>query len=487
MITKFGSKFKSPRGDTIIEVLLSVTALGMVLALSFTATTRSLNAGTDAANRNQALAFAREQVELLRDAANSGTIDNYPSNGNAFCIDPATRSSSQPDESGFCHLSGQDPFGVSIKYNDSNQTYTVTAEWQGATTQNQVLLYYQTPLSPINVSPAVDISISASPSLISSGGSTTITWTTTTALSCSASGAWQGSKPTSGSEDFDNIVNSSTYSLTCTGLDGVSTITRSAKVYVSPLPAPTISFKATPTTVAKGGTSTLDWTASGASGCSASGGWSGAQPTSGTYTTGAINSDTSFTLTCASDSGGPSSKSTVVVSVQSVPSVSLSASPDNIQYYQSTTLSWKVSGATSCNATSNTSWSGSIDPSDGSQTIYNLSSGTKNFTLTCTNSGGQKSASTTVFVNNNPGFCIDINYQNCTYFSHDVTNLNDYSLNDTISSVLVPPGRREIMYKDANFQGACYVATSNVPNMGNTNIGNDELSSFHDISGSSGC
>jgi type II secretory pathway pseudopilin PulG len=475
-------------GDTLVEVLLSISILGLVLVFSFTSASRSLNAGTDAANRNQALAYAREQVELLRDAANTGTIDDYPTDGSVFCIDPETKDKATPNEGGFCHFAAQQPFGVAVKYTTGNQTYSVVSQWQGRSGTNQVFLYYQVPLSPITNSPLVDISIAASPSTVTQGDSSTITWTTTTALNCSASGDWTGGKPTSGSQKIDNIQSTSTYSLTCTGLDGVSTVTRSTKVFVSPLPAPTINFKATPETVAKGESSQLTWTVSGASGCTASDGWSGSRGTSGTFDTGGLNATTTYTLVCDSSSGGPASQSSVTVTVMSPPSVALSATPSSIEYYQGTTLRWQISGAGSCSATSNTTWSGPISPQNGQAFIDHLSSGTKNFTLTCQNASGQKSANTTVFVNNNPGFCIDANFQGgCTYFRNGISNLNDFGLNDTISSVLVPPGRREILYKDANNGGACYVAAANVTDMGATSIGNDELSSFINGTGSQGC
>lgn len=478
-------KLRWDRGDTLVEVLLSITILGLVLVLSFTSVNRSLNAGTDAANRRQALAYAQEQVELLRDAANSGAIVDYPTDGSAFCIDPSTRKAGQPGQGGYCHLSGQDPFGVAVKYTSSNQTYDITAQWQGQTAENQVVLYYQVPSAPITTSPLVGVSISASPSIVTQGEDSTLTWSTTTALSCKASGAWTGNKPTAGAQSIKNIQSSGTYSLTCVGIDGVSTVTRSARIYVSPLPAPVIDFKATPRSVIPGGSSTLSWSVSSTSGCQASGGWSGSRGSSGTFNTGAINTDETYTLTCDSDSGGPSSQASVTVSVVSAPSVKLSASPNSVEYYQGTTLSWKVSGASSCSANSNAGWSGSIAPKNGSTFVNHLSSGTKTFTLTCNGSGGVKKDTATVFVNNNPGFCIDANYQGgCTYFKSNVSDLG--SLNDKISSVLVPPGRREILYKDAGYSGACYVATSNVSNMGATNVGNDELSSFKNLT-SGGC
>ena len=56
-------------------------------------------------------------------------------------------------------------------------------------------------------------------------------------------------------------------------------------------PAPVVNFSANPTTIAPGQSSTLSWTASNATSCSASGGWSGTRPTAGTQMRVACDND----------------------------------------------------------------------------------------------------------------------------------------------------------------------------------------------------
>jgi hypothetical protein len=48
----------------------------------------------------------------------------------------------------------------------------------------------------------------------------TLSWTSTNATSCTASGDWMGSKQTSGSESTGNLASSKTYTLTCSGSGG---------------------------------------------------------------------------------------------------------------------------------------------------------------------------------------------------------------------------------------------------------------------------
>ena len=84
------------------------------------------------------------------------------------------------------------------------------------------------------------------------------------------------------------------------------------------------------------------------------------------------------------------------------PSVTLTASPENITSGNSSTLSWTVSNATNC--TAGGGWSGSKSTSGGSESTGILTS-TKTYTLTCTGSGGSASDSVTVTVgpaNNTP-------------------------------------------------------------------------------------
>ena len=68
--------------------------------------------------------------------------------------------------------------------------------------------------------PVPTVTISANPTSVSSGGSSTLTWSSTNATSCTASGGWSGSKATSGSQSITNITSTATYTLTCTGTGG---------------------------------------------------------------------------------------------------------------------------------------------------------------------------------------------------------------------------------------------------------------------------
>ena len=56
------NRFKTnSRGDTIVEVLISMTILALVLGTAFMVSSHSLQTGTAAGQRNQALGYAQSQ------------------------------------------------------------------------------------------------------------------------------------------------------------------------------------------------------------------------------------------------------------------------------------------------------------------------------------------------------------------------------------------------------------------------------------------
>ncbi|MBI4919751.1 hypothetical protein HY838_00385 [Candidatus Azambacteria bacterium] len=81
------------------------------------------------------------------------------------------------------------------------------------------------------------VSLLAAPSSIFEGQSSTLTWSSTNSTSCVASGAWSGSKPTSGSETvIPSPPPSATYTLTCSGPGG--SVSNSVTIDIAPLALP---------------------------------------------------------------------------------------------------------------------------------------------------------------------------------------------------------------------------------------------------------
>ncbi len=77
--------------------------------------------------------------------------------------------------------------------------------------------------------PVPVVSLTVSPSTIDQGQSAIISWTSSYASSCTASGDWSGSRSTSGSETVSPVV-TSTYTISCSGDGGSASDTDSVEV-----------------------------------------------------------------------------------------------------------------------------------------------------------------------------------------------------------------------------------------------------------------
>ena len=169
-----------------------------------------------------------------------------------------------------------------------------------------------------------------------------------------------------------------------------------------PTSAPTVNLTANPTFVSYGGATTLSWSVTNATSCTANSNpataWAGAKSAfGGSQTISNLTSTTYFNIKCFG--AGGTASDTVYVNVGNqpppphLPTVNLVANPTSVSYNGSTILSWTVTNATFCIASGG--WGGGTTNTNGSYTVSNLTTST-NFTLTCTNTTG--SASDTVYV-----------------------------------------------------------------------------------------
>ena len=274
----------------------------------------------------------------------------------------------------------------------TSSTYTLTCDnGSGGTNSGTVTVQVATG------TPAPTVTFAANPTAVLTNGTSQLTWTTANASSCTGSGAWSGSKATSGSLSIGPLAATATYTLTCSGSGG-TTASNAAVTVSGALPAPVVMLTAGPTSVASGGNSTLTWSATNASSCTASAGWTGTKSTQGNQSVGPLTANASFVLTCTGSGG--SSQSTAAVTIASsgtpgaAPTVSLTATPSSIGMNGSSMLSWSSTNATACSASNG--WSGSM-PVSGSQSTGALTT-TTNYTLSCTGAGGTAQKSVTIGV-----------------------------------------------------------------------------------------
>lgn len=184
-------------------------------------------------------------------------------------------------------------------------TYTLDcAEDGGVATGNATVTVTVSDPPPV-------VSLSASAAAIADGGSVTLTWSATSASSCEATGDWSGSRGTSGSEVLAPALGAHSYTLTCTGLGGTGNRT----VNVTVMGPPTVNLGVTPAALTLGQSLALNWSASNATTCSASGAWAGFREINGsTSLTPAGTGTYQYAITCTGPAGTASDTVSVVVS-----------------------------------------------------------------------------------------------------------------------------------------------------------------------------
>jgi hypothetical protein len=231
------------------------------------------------------------------------------------------------------------------------------------------------------------VSLSASPTTVSAGGTTTLSWMSSNADTCTASGGWNGSQPVNGSAQSAAISASTTFTLTCNGPGGgaVTQVT----VGISATASPSVQLTASPPGVAPGATTTLSWTTGNVTSCTASGGWSGSKALSGSETTPPLNADQTYQLSCSGSNGNALAMTTVSLRTAAL---SWTAPTQNVDGSALTNLAgYKVYWGTAPRTYSS---SASVAGAGTTTFTTNLAPGTWYFAVSALDSTGAESAKT---------------------------------------------------------------------------------------------
>ncbi len=153
LLSMFGTvqNNKRQRGDTIIEVLIAMSVVGLVLASSFAITNRATLTGRAAQERTEALKLAESQLELLKVYGKDVAFNN--SSFSSFCIDQSAASAAtaavDSNDTAKCKgVNGQGAVGIySITITQMSGTYEVKITWQeinsGSSVDATLVLYYR--------------------------------------------------------------------------------------------------------------------------------------------------------------------------------------------------------------------------------------------------------------------------------------------------------------------------------------------------------
>lgn len=287
----------------------------------------------------------------------------------------------------------------------SSYSYRAMAQQNGNTATGQTFSF-NTP--PCTTQGLPTVNLTANPTSINYGGSSTLSWNSTNATSCTS--YWTGSTATSGS----GVVTpgaTTTYSITCSNSVGSATDTATVNVG-SVTSRPTVNISADDASVTSGDSTIVRWNSNNADTCVASGGtngWSGTRSLSGTFYTGSLTSARTYTITCTNDSGSATDSVTVRVSNSGGNiNVDISADDTSLDYGDSTIIRWDSDNADDCRASSGTNgWSGDRNTS-GTFRTGSLTSDTT-YRIRCTNNDGDSDSDlVTVSVNgNNNSICRD--------------------------------------------------------------------------------
>ena len=260
-------------------------------------------------------------------------------------------------------------------------TYTITATNDAgpSTTTAKVTV---NPSGP----PAI-ASFTASPTSITYGSSSTLSWSVSGATSVSINQG-VGTVSSSGTKSV-SPSSTTTYTLTAGNSAGDTTATAAVTVTAAGIPVIT-TFTAGPTSITSGDNTTLTWTVTGATTVNITG--VGTVSATGTRTLNPTTT-TTYTLTATNTSGPATATATVTVASAGSPVVSsFYASPSTVTSGASSILHWTVADATSISITPGI---GTVS-STGSQSVTPAS--TTTYELTATNTHGTVIAPCTVTV-----------------------------------------------------------------------------------------
>ncbi len=205
-------------------------------------------------------------------------------------------------------------------------TYTLSCSGAGGTATSSVTVAVQ--------SPSPTVTLSANPTSIQAGASSTLTWSSTNATSCTPFGAWasEGAKPTSGSE-LVSPSQTATYVLSCTGSGGSASATANVQVSQN-----TITFSSgptgTPNPVLPGQTVQLSATAVDSLGHQVGYSWSAA--CAGSTGNGTFMNPTSSTPTWTSPANNTGSVEACTISVTASDGTGLSQTASFTEMVSST-------------------------------------------------------------------------------------------------------------------------------------------------------
>jgi hypothetical protein len=233
------------------------------------------------------------------------------------------------------------------------------------------------------------ITFAAQPSTVLSGSSTVLTWNASKTITVEISGL--GSFAATGSIKVTPTA-TTTYTATAVGLAGKTESSTEVRVTTSG-PKPAVAISAQPSNIQTGTSAVLSWSADHATSVNIPGLGSFAATGSVQVTP---SSTSTYTATAIGPGGTADSAATITVNsvLDSVPTISFAAQPNQVTTGATAVLSWTTTNATSVNIPGLGTF-----PANGSTNVTPATTST--YVATAQGAGGTANASTTVTVKSN--------------------------------------------------------------------------------------
>ena len=270
--------------DTTPPTVSGITPMAGVTGVSLAATVRVTF------NETMNPATLTNSTMVLRNAANA--------------VVPATVSYDAPFRTGV--ITPSSPLSGST-------TYTATITGVQDVAGNALAAPYVSSFTTAAAPALPTVTLSASPTSITSGASSTLTWSSTNATTLSINQGI-GTVAASGTRSV-SPTSTTTYTITATNGTGSVTATATVTVTAAP-PLPTVTLNASPTSITSGASSTLTWSSTNATTVSINQGI-GTVAASGTRSV-SPTSTTTYTITATNATGSRTATATVTVTAAPV-------------------------------------------------------------------------------------------------------------------------------------------------------------------------
>lgn len=151
------------RGDTIIEVMIVLTVLGLAISIAYATASRSLIDARQAQESSEGTSIAQSQIEQLRSLA-SKKVDIFKSDVTFFCVNSAGTFNAAPfaastdyrDLEIYPEECKTEIYHTAVNYEPDSSTFTVRVVWDNVSGDGQdtvTMVYKIHPSTPIPLAP----------------------------------------------------------------------------------------------------------------------------------------------------------------------------------------------------------------------------------------------------------------------------------------------------------------------------------------------